>query len=109
MRQQRLRRRRRLFLLGESMYLRIVWSLFLAIFVASACASNLDAFGEGRACENGACLSGFVCDKTRNACVRPSAHRADGGPVACGEGETNCGGHCVELTTDPDNCSGCGA
>src|SRR5438552_157371 len=92
------------------MFSRILGSLFLAFGVASACATDLQEFPEGKACDNGQCLVGFVCDRAHNACVRklPVQKNDAGGPVACGEGLTTCGGHCVELAGDPKNCSGCG-
>jgi Notch-like protein len=30
------------------------------------------------------------------------------GDITCGPGETPCGGRCVDLTSDPDNCGECG-
>jgi hypothetical protein len=60
-------------------------------------AANADGNGGG---------SGYDAGPPSDATLPPP----DGDPgVACANGRTNCGGVCVDLKTDPQNCGGCGA
>ena len=83
--------------------------ILLPAFIAfMACKGSLDVDLKGKLCdEEHRCASGYVCDRSTNHCVRQGALTSSG--VACSEGQTVCGGRCVNLKTAPLNCGGCGA
>src|SRR6185369_13478892 len=89
-----------------------------AALAAPACTSDLSEDLSGKSCSaTGDCLSGYECEKRTGRCVPigPADNSAggEGGggsttPVACGEGQTVCGGDCVVLNDDANNCRSCG-
>lgn len=57
----------------------------------------------GESCELGVCVDACApaCDPIVEQCV--------GGECACRDEFTGCGGECVDLDSDPQNCGGCSA
>src|SRR5215213_1263958 len=76
----------------------------LSSFTASGCQSDLSSSLEGKLCDDGECLTGYVCDSLSHTCVK-----AGSGGGSCGEGLTTCGGECVQLKVNAEHCGGCGA
>src|SRR5262245_37816794 len=76
----------------------------LSAALLGACESDLSSDLEGKKCDaDGGCLTGYVCDEDTNTCIR------QGVSSGCEEGETVCGGECVDLQNDEQHCGGCGA
>ena len=85
-------------------------ALSLVLSAAAGCQTDLTDNLDGKQCDSkGECVAGYTCDEVKNLCVRSGSLPADGGPVICSEGETVCGGECVVVGDDADNCGGCGA
>jgi hypothetical protein len=116
---------------------RIVWELAATVLLASACASGAStdatafgqstppttagddgSLGDGAASDAAGSDSTYGADAGVNAISEGGADdgsapsgddssvSSDGG---CAGGTPTCGGVCVDYTTDPNNCGGCGA
>ncbi|MBI5508082.1 MAG: hypothetical protein HY903_04950 [Deltaproteobacteria bacterium] len=94
---------------------------------------RLQVARDGRPCEAGRCIAGFVCDPLENVCVASDASDLGPGPVSdldptdpvtptdppggdgcvsdCGgrcAGPNGCGGECVDACVSPESCGGGG-
>src|SRR4051812_14257024 len=100
----RANRRARLATLRRVRLLASWFAAFVLACLPLACQSDLSENLEGRNCGPvGQCLTGYACDAASHKCVRSRA-----GALACGEGQTVCGGACVVLSDDEKNCRSCG-
>src|SRR5688572_19235218 len=89
----------------------------LTIFgLGSACTSDVSTSLEGLECDSSQrCVDGYECDLDTNTCVKLGSSSGSGGGAGetstgtCQEGETVCGGECVVLDDDVENCGRCGA
>jgi len=86
------------------------------LFDAANCGACGVACAAGETCLRGVCFADTACTTdsecddgdpaTVDTCV---AGVCEYGTGPCPAGETECGGACVDLATDPDNCGACGA
>ena len=87
-----------------------VW-LGSLLLMASACNSRLPSSLDGKACLQGRCLTGYVCEPVTNQCVRAST-LFDPSPspdLTCEVADVVCDGSCVDTASDASHCGGCGA
>src|SRR6186713_86810 len=97
--------------------LAVVTLLVLAILgPGSACTSDVSTSLDGLECDSSErCVDGYECDRSTNTCVKVGSGEGEGGgagepPVGpCMEGQTVCGGKCVDLQASAENCGRCGA
>src|SRR5688572_25272645 len=100
-----------------SQVLAVVTLLVLAILgPGSACTADVSTSLEGLECDSSQrCVDGYECNRSTNTCVKVGlGSGGDAGETgtsggACREGETVCGGECVVLQTEVENCGRCGA
>jgi len=81
--------------------------------------SKCQAKVEGTACTGGRCRSGICCvpncagkqcgdDGCGGSCGPCNGGSCPAGACTCPNGQTNCGGTCVDLATSGGNCGSCG-
>jgi hypothetical protein len=72
--------------------------LFAALLLAIGCAQDLASLAPFPCAKDGTCPGGFDCTPDKTCVSAPS----------CGD-RTDCGGTCVDTTSDETNCGACGA